>query len=124
MCSSDLVLMVERDAAAARALQANAEVSSGVTVKAINARSVVLSDRGAERELTLPAYAAQEGALSNAPGRSPEPQQQVQPAQPPQQQRDLEAASFLERRRLVLDEVLELVAELLQVDQLQMVQRV
>ena len=71
-----------------RALRANAEVTSGLTVKAINARSVVLSDRGAERELTLPAFAAQEGALSTAPGRSPEPQQtpqQVQQAQPPQQ---------------------------------------
>lgn len=71
-----------------RALQANAEVSSGLTVKAINARSVVLSDRGAERELTLPAFAAQEGALSNASGRSPEPAppQVQQPVQPPQVQ--------------------------------------
>lgn len=70
-----------------RALQANAEVSSGLTVKAINARSVVLSDRGAERELTLPAFAAQEGALSNASGRSPEPAppQVQQPVQPPPQ---------------------------------------
>ena len=69
-----------------RALHANAEVTSGLTVKAINARSVVLSDRGAERELTLPAFAAQEGALSNTPGRSPEPQQLVQPVQQTQQQ--------------------------------------
>ncbi len=65
----------------ARALSANAEVSSGLTVKAINARTVVLSDRGAEKELTLPAFGAQESAMSNLPGRSPEPQQFVQPPQ-------------------------------------------
>ena len=67
----------------ARALHTDAEVTSGLTVKAINARSVVLSDRGTERELTLPAFAAQEGAMSSMPGRSPEPPQaqQVQPAQ-------------------------------------------
>jgi general secretion pathway protein C len=72
----------------ARALQANAEVTSGLTVKAIHARSVVLSDRGAERELSLPAFAAQEGAMSNAPGRSPESPQAMPPmpqASPPPQ---------------------------------------
>lgn len=66
----------------ARALQANAEVTSGLRVKAIHARSVVLSDRGAERELSLPAFAAQEGAMSNVPGRSPE----SPPAMPPMPQ--------------------------------------
>lgn len=68
-----------------RALRTDAEVTSGLTVKAINARSVVLSDRGTERELTLPAFAAQEGAMSSMPGRSPEPPQaqQAQPAQQP-----------------------------------------
>lgn len=66
----------------ARALSANAEVANGLIVKAINARSVVLSDRGAEKELTLPAFGAQESAMSNLPGRSPEPQNVIQP--PPQ----------------------------------------
>ncbi len=67
----------------ARALPANAEISSGLTVREINTRSVVLSDRGAERELTLPAFAAQEGAMSSVPGRSPEPQPVASPVQQP-----------------------------------------
>ncbi len=74
------------DGKPARALRANAEVASGLTVKAIHARSVVLSDRGAERELMLPAFAAQEGAMASLPGRSPEPQQpsSLQQPTPPQ----------------------------------------
>lgn len=60
----------------ARALRANAEVTSGVTLKAIHARSVVLSERGEDRELTLPAFAAQEGATPGMP--APSPQQSAQ----------------------------------------------
>lgn len=77
------VAIIALEGKPARALRANAEVASGLTVKAINAHSVVLSDRGAERELTLPAFAAQESAMSNLPGRSTEPQQAAQQAPQP-----------------------------------------
>jgi general secretion pathway protein C len=69
----DSMAIIAVDGKPARALRADAEVASGLTVKSIHARSVVLSDRGAERELTLPAFAAQEGAMASLPGRSPEP---------------------------------------------------
>lgn len=61
----------------------NAEVMPGVTVKAIHAKTVVLSDRGVERELALPAFATQEGAAGGAPQR-PVPEQPAapQPTQP------------------------------------------
>jgi general secretion pathway protein C len=75
------VAIIAVDGKPARVLRANAEVTSGLTIKAINARSIVLSDRGAERELTLAAFGAQESAMSNLPGRSPEPQPVIQPPQ-------------------------------------------
>ncbi len=61
----------------------NAELMPGVTVKAIHARTVVLSDRGAERELPLPAFAAQEGTSSGAAIRAM-PEQDAPQNQPPQ----------------------------------------
>lgn len=66
----------------ARALTVNAEVLPGLTVKQIAARTVLLSERGTERELSLPPFAAQEGgAAPPQAGVTPEP-----PPQPPQQQ--------------------------------------
>ncbi len=80
-----------------RALRIDAEVVPGLTIKEIGARTVVLSGRGAERELSLPAFAAQEGGTSvqtvgvaaEPPPPQPPPQQQLQiqpqPSSPPQQ---------------------------------------
>ncbi|MEO0316869.1 MAG: hypothetical protein RL404_546 [Pseudomonadota bacterium] len=72
-----------------RIYRLNTELMPGVSVKAIHARSVVLSDRGAERELPLPAFAAQEGSaggttLRTMPeqGLPSQPSPQVQPVQP------------------------------------------
>lgn len=96
--SKGSVAIIAAEGKPARALGVDAEVLPGLTVKQITARGVVLSDRGAERELALPAFAAQESAMANVPGRTPEPPQapsptqqqapqqapQVQPAPPPQ----------------------------------------
>lgn len=64
----------------------NAALMPGVTLKAIHARTVVLSEHGAERELPLMAFTAQEG--TGAPLRAVPEQSPPQPAQaaPPQGQ--------------------------------------
>ncbi len=93
--SKGSVAIIAAEGKPPRALGVDAEVLPGLKVKQITARGVVLSDRGAERELALPAFAAQESAMANVPGRTPEPPQapqqvpqqpapQVQPAPPPQ----------------------------------------
>ncbi len=72
-----------------RALGVDAEVLPGLTVKEIGPRTVVLTGRGAERELTLPAFAAQEGSTTVQPvgaPAEPPPPQQPQPSQAPQPQ--------------------------------------
>ncbi len=79
-----------------RALPVDAEVLPGLTVKEISARTVVLVGRGAERELTLPAFAAQEGGTGTQsvgaavepapPSPPPLPQPQIQPQIQPQLQ--------------------------------------
>ena len=61
----------------------NAELMPGVTVKAIHAKTVVLSDRGAERELPLPAFAAQEGTGSGSVVRAMPEQTAPQNLPPP-----------------------------------------
>ncbi len=86
--ASGSVAIMTVDGSAPKFYRVNAELMPGVTVKAINARTVVLSDRGAERELPLPAFAAQEGSAGGAPIRAiPEqnlPQNQQPAAMPPQ----------------------------------------
>ncbi len=81
------VAIIAADGKPARALPMNAEVLPGLTVKEIGARTVVLSERGAERELALPAFSAQEGgATVTQLGTAPEPQllpPQTQPSAPP-----------------------------------------
>ncbi len=79
------VAIIAAEGKPTRALGVNAEVLPGLTVKEVNARTVVLSDRGAARELTLPAFAAQEGGNGSLQADSPQPPpqfQQPQPAQP------------------------------------------
>ena len=82
------VAIIAAEGKPARALGVNAEVLPGLTVKEITGRGVLLSGRGGERELVLPAFAAQESALAALPGRSPEPAQppQLPPPQPAQPQ--------------------------------------
>ncbi len=92
--AADSVAIMSIDGHAPKFYRVKAELMPGVTVKAIHARSVVLSDRGAERELPLPAFASQEGGAAGAPVRAmpeqnlpppspPPPQQQLQSQQPP-----------------------------------------
>lgn len=81
------VAIVAAEGKPTRALPIDAEVLPGLTVKEINARTVVLSDRGTERELSLPAFAAQEGGTSALQAGAPASQPvapQLQPAPPPQ----------------------------------------
>lgn len=72
-----------------RALRVGAEVLPGLTVKEINARTVVLSERGLEKELSLPPFSAQEGGGAGlqveAPQAPPEQAPQQLPQQAPQQ---------------------------------------
>jgi general secretion pathway protein C len=81
------VAIIAAEGKPARALAMNAEVLPGLTVKQIAARSVLLSERGSERELSLPPFAAQEGgAAPPQAGVTPEPQpQSPSPSQPLQQ---------------------------------------
>ena len=77
-----------------RALQIGSEVTPGVQLKEIRARTVILSERGADREVILPDFstlagAAQPGADANAsPSASASPPAssptQQPPAEPPQ----------------------------------------
>ncbi len=71
------------DGSAPKFYRVNAELMPGVTVKAIHAKTVVLSDRGAERELPLPAFAAQEGTGGGALARAM-PEQNAPQNLPPQ----------------------------------------
>lgn len=68
------------------ALRIDAEVVPGLTVKEIGARTVVLAGRGAERELSLPPFAAQEGGTSVQTVGGAAEQQPPPPQQQPQQQ--------------------------------------
>ncbi len=78
------VAIMSVNGSAPKFYRVQAELIPGVTVKAIHARSVVLSDRGAERELPLPAFASQEGGATSAPLRAmPEQNLPPQPPQPP-----------------------------------------
>ena len=80
------VAIIAAEGKPARALRVDAEVVPGLTVKEIGARTVVLAGRGAERELSLPAFAAQEvGTSVQSVGGAAEPQPPP-PQQQPQQQ--------------------------------------
>lgn len=78
------VALIAAEGKPARALAVDAVVLPGMTVRQINPRSVLLLERGVERELMLPPFAAQEGGTAS-PGVVPEPPSlsQPQPPQPP-----------------------------------------
>jgi general secretion pathway protein C len=63
--TADSVAILAADGSPPKSLQVDDEVMPGVTVKAIHARHVVLSDHGVTRELSLPEFAtASAGAIS------------------------------------------------------------
>jgi general secretion pathway protein C len=55
---ADSVAIIALPGKPARSLHLNAEVIEGLVVKKINSRSVVLSERGVDREVRLPEFAA------------------------------------------------------------------
>jgi hypothetical protein len=57
---SDSVAIIAVEGKSPRALTVNSEIVPGVIVKQILNKTVVVSEKGAERELSLPAFAAQE----------------------------------------------------------------
>lgn len=70
----DSVAIISLEGKPPRALRVNAEVSSGIFIKEVNARGVVLSDHGIEREVRLPQFSAKPmvdggnaGARNNTP---------------------------------------------------------
>ena len=72
--AADSVAIISAEGRPARALRVHAEVLPGIQVKEIHARTVILSDKGAERELALPSFVAQASGLSetvsaNAPAQ-------------------------------------------------------
>lgn len=93
----DSVAIIAVEGKPPRALHVRSEVTPGVELKEIRARTVILSERGSDREVVLPefstlAVAAQTGVDANAPPQpaavqtppsSPASASQ-QPAQPPQ----------------------------------------
>lgn len=62
------VVIIAAEGGPPRALRLHSEVMPGIVVKEINSRSVILSGKGAERELALPAFASQSGTLSPTAG--------------------------------------------------------
>jgi len=72
--TSESVAIIVLEGKPARFLTVNAEVSSGITIKEINARSIVLDDHGAEREVTLQQFVAKPAAdTGNAGARNNTP---------------------------------------------------
>jgi general secretion pathway protein C len=58
--SSDSVAIIAVEGKPPRALAVNSEIIPGLVVKEILNKTVVVSEKGVERELSLPAFAAQE----------------------------------------------------------------
>lgn len=82
--ASDSVAIIAVEGKPARALQVQSEVVPGIQLKQIRARTVILSERGGDREVMLPefsalAVAAQPAADTGAQGQS------ALPIQPPAQ---------------------------------------
>lgn len=84
--------IIATEGAPPRAVAMHAEILPGVTLSEVRARTVIVNDHGAEHELTLPAFAAQEGnsvgPQVSAPATAPPPAaagnpQTAQTAAPP-----------------------------------------
>jgi len=77
---ADSVAIIALPGKPARALRVNAEVASGIVIKEINARGVVLSEHGVEREVRLPQFSSKsvpDGA--NGVSRNAAPAEQALP---------------------------------------------
>ena len=79
--SSDSVAIIAVEGKPPRALTMNSEITPGVIVKEILNKTVVVSEKGVERELSLPAFAAQE-SHTTAPQASTPPVPNPPPANP------------------------------------------
>ena len=79
---SDSVAIIAIEGKPPRALTVNSEIVSGVIVKEILNKTVVVSEKSGERELSLPAFAAQERAAT-APQASMPPMQTLPAANLP-----------------------------------------
>lgn len=69
--ASDSVAIIAVEGKPPRALRVNSEIAPGVKVKQILNKTVVVSEQGAERELSLPVFAAQESIAIAQPASSP-----------------------------------------------------
>lgn len=69
--ASDSVAIIVVEGKPPRALRVNSEIAPGMTVKQILSRTVVVSEKNAERELSLPAFAAQESTATAPPPSLP-----------------------------------------------------
>ena len=97
--AADSVAIITVEGKPPRALRTHAEVMPGVEISEIRAKTVILSDKGASRELALPPFATQPGAaqdmtaMNTAPAQAVQLQQQAtQPAVPPPVQAPAPAA--------------------------------
>jgi general secretion pathway protein C len=70
--SKDSIVIIATDGGPSRALRLNSEIMPGIVVKSINARSVILSGNGTQREITLPAFASQDGIVPDTAGLTPQ----------------------------------------------------
>lgn len=80
--SSDSVAIIAVEGKPPRAIRVNSEIAPGVKVKQILKKTVVVSEQGAERELRLPAFAAQESSAAAVQPAAPPPVNAL-PANPP-----------------------------------------
>jgi general secretion pathway protein C len=78
---SDSVAIIAVEGKPPRALMLNSEIVPGMIVKQILNKTVVVSEKGAERELSLPAFAAQE-SNSTMPQASTPTAPNLPPANP------------------------------------------
>lgn len=65
--ASDSVAIIAVEGKPSRALRVNSEIAPGLKIKQILNKTVVVLDQGAERELSLPSFAAQESAVTTQP---------------------------------------------------------
>ena len=65
--ASDSVAIIAVEGKPSRALMVNSEIAPGLKIKQILNKTVVVSDQGAEREISLPGFAAQESAVTTQP---------------------------------------------------------
>jgi hypothetical protein len=81
--AQESVVIIATEIGPPRALRLHSEVMPGIVVKEINSRSVILSGKGTEREIALPAFASQSGVLSEMAGLEDRQNANIPRQQPP-----------------------------------------